>query len=133
MSQMAADIKKLDSEIVIGNYLIESISSDKYNFTIDEINEFSGRMNEQLNQKSIPIQIIPPSGMEIKQFEILYRSLISCNEDNSIHIKISCKKTGNACKKSTIELLKTYFRCGLPTTLINSFAVAYSGEVGQDS
>lgn len=101
--------KSINSNVVIGNFLIEAVTRDKKYVSYEELISFDDLISEKLNEINY---ITKFSVNQIFDFEDDYPFFIESIKDEKIYIYLEHKDI-------TISRLQRYFRMGLPSVILD--------------
>lgn len=101
--------KSINSNVVIGNFLIEAVTRDKKYVSYEELISFDDLISEKLNEINY---ITKFSVNQIFDFEDDYPFFIESIKDEKIYIYLEHKDI-------TINRLQRYFRMGLPSVILD--------------
>jgi len=104
--------KSINSNVVIGNFLIEAVTRDKKYVSYEELISFDDLISEKLNEINY---ITKFSVNQIFDFEDDYPFFIESIKDEKIYIYLEHKDI-------TINRLQRYFRMGLPSVILDELA-----------
>lgn len=109
--------KILSSEVVIGNFILDSLNQGKINIDLKDLIDFDSKLSTLLIAKNYFTHFNINS---VFDFQINYPFLIDAIQENSLCLK----SIDNNIEQIKI-LLTRYFRMGLPNTVILDMKKAY--------
>lgn len=101
----------ISSDIVIGNFLIEMVKRDIYQFEIQKLYDFDNQLSARLKKHNYYTKFIP---LSVFEFIHDYPFFVKSFENNMFVIasKVECDDRFKC-------LLERYFRLGVPSVVIN--------------
>lgn len=105
--------KIINSDNVIGNFIIEAIENNKFEFSIESIVLFDKKISNNLKEYDYFTGF---NYNKIWDFQENYPFFINEIEEDLVKISYDINKQD---KSQLIEQLKRYFRLGMPKTVID--------------
>jgi hypothetical protein len=108
--------KAISSDVVIGNFLIETLERDREHIEFKNLFDFDKKISKTIRGKNYSTKF---SVNSIFEFQDNYPFFVSLSDDNCLTI------VKNGEKNITINRLIRHFRIGLPTFIVEKVSLTY--------